>query len=511
MSESKSSPESLRNDSITPSENGTQHGNDDKTVSMTIPNKTPNGVPPNSTVGRSSSPDDAIDPDDELLVAYLDGEVSGRERELLEDRLVAEEPLRLRLQALQRGWDMLDELPTPVVDERSVQTTLEMVVADLTRASQGIEPVGERSAAVDDDSAKSPMSKWTKRWIAVAGFALVASLIAAFTWQNISYRQEIADLPIAIDHQAYSSTDDLELIRDLAKSPRWYALANHSANKELEHLVDELGGTEELVQAIAELDDDQRSTAYRRWDTFQNMTDRAKDITRERAKRVATSPDADELLQTMRAYSRWKEQLSRDTLAAIENETGVAREIAIQDGVHETMNVIGRLTAKGLSDESVERIAFTMQQIVQQRIADKEPAALRMMEGFKEHGGKDEDRKWAYHFIAHTIISDASRWRRSSRGKKRGPESPPLTLSELHQIETMLPEGDLELLRTVSTDTWFRSMVLRDWVEESLRRRGRPDSEMKTLQEAYQETSADERELLDLLPPEETRDQLLRP
>ncbi|KLU05701.1 putative transmembrane protein [Rhodopirellula islandica] len=499
----------------------------DRTVSMAIPKLGPGGSVSGNGSARGNDPDQLtlrdvpLDLDDEQLVAYLDGELSGKERAELEDRLISEESLRLRLQGLQRGWDMLDVLPTPMVDEHSVQTTLEMVVRDLTRASMGIEAAGTGNGVSGSGTLpRRRLKKWTRRLFAFGVLALVVSSLVSWRWQTVSHQSQIADLPIAIDHLAYFSTDDLELVRDLAESPLWFALASRSATEDLESLVDQYGGTDELLEAVAELDEEQRATAYRRWDTFNNLSPQARSITRDRAKRVAEAEDSQQLLTTLRAYSRWKEQLSRDTLAAIENQTGELRERAIEEGVHETMSVIGRVTAKGLSDETIERIAFTMRQIVQQRIADQEPAATRMMEGFRrwrerESGGRGRDGQgvdesiW-YHFIAHSIVGNSGR-RHGPKDGKRGPESPPLTLSELHQIEIMLPQEDLELLRTVSTNAWFRSMVIRDWAEEALRRRGRPDSESKTLQQAYQEASADEREVLDLLPPEEVRDQLLRP
>ena len=52
-----------------------------------------------------------VDPDDELLVAYLDGELDSEMRSDLEQRLMDDASLRSRLQTLQRGWDWLDELP----------------------------------------------------------------------------------------------------------------------------------------------------------------------------------------------------------------------------------------------------------------------------------------------------------------------------------------------------------------------------------------------------------------
>ena len=64
--------------------------------------------------------DQPVDPDDELLVAYLDDELDDKTRKAVEQRLVAEVDFRLRLQALQTGWGWLDELPNESTNEKLV-------------------------------------------------------------------------------------------------------------------------------------------------------------------------------------------------------------------------------------------------------------------------------------------------------------------------------------------------------------------------------------------------------
>ena len=48
--------------------------------------------------------------EDELLVAYLDGELDEAARVNVEKRLAEEPDLRSRLTLLERAWDLLDEL-----------------------------------------------------------------------------------------------------------------------------------------------------------------------------------------------------------------------------------------------------------------------------------------------------------------------------------------------------------------------------------------------------------------
>ena len=79
--------------------------------------------------------DTPIDPDDELLSSYLDGELSREEEVNLENRLVQNEGLRERLKVLQTGWDLLDDLPDSAPSLNLVESTLELAVADIEQSA----------------------------------------------------------------------------------------------------------------------------------------------------------------------------------------------------------------------------------------------------------------------------------------------------------------------------------------------------------------------------------------
>jgi len=55
------------------------------------------------TTAETLTDNTPVDPDDELLVAYLDGELSRQDQAALEDRLMTDDSLRSRLQQLQTG------------------------------------------------------------------------------------------------------------------------------------------------------------------------------------------------------------------------------------------------------------------------------------------------------------------------------------------------------------------------------------------------------------------------
>ena len=65
-----------------------------------------------------------LDPIDEQLVAYLDGELESQERDELEKRLGSDGQLRLRLRTLQRGWEMLENLPQVAPSPNLLETQL---------------------------------------------------------------------------------------------------------------------------------------------------------------------------------------------------------------------------------------------------------------------------------------------------------------------------------------------------------------------------------------------------
>ena len=85
---------------------------------------------------------------DEQLTAYLDGELSSAESAALERQLVDNEALRIRLAELRRAYDLLDELPETPHNQRFTQSTLELVVKDLTGApepqKQKVSPPAEK-------------------------------------------------------------------------------------------------------------------------------------------------------------------------------------------------------------------------------------------------------------------------------------------------------------------------------------------------------------------------------
>jgi anti-sigma factor RsiW len=142
--------------------------------------------------------------DDELLVAYLDGELDAEAVRGVDDRLAAEPVLRARLRQLEQPWRMLDELSAEPVAEDFTRTTLEMVA---TAAAEDTEQ--------HERAARGRPSR--RRWLAAGGLvgAAAAGFLAVVLLRPDPNRQLAEDLPVLEHFEAYRQTESVEFLRQL--------------------------------------------------------------------------------------------------------------------------------------------------------------------------------------------------------------------------------------------------------------------------------------------------------
>ncbi len=469
-----------------------------------------------------------LDPDDELLVSYLDGELSRDEESSLQNRLLEDEVLRRRLQQLQTGWDLLDELPDPAPSMKLVESTLELVVSDIVKHEKT-----DRNWAA------------RIRWPLLAVFACLLGVAAAYgistAVKQRQYRQQLRDLAIAENLDAYTRGKDLTLMRQLVASPDWTKMV--AASRELGDL--EVAETIEIASSslaerealIQELPIEKLRQLNLRWDRFTSLDEASQAAVRRTAEAVAQQADSEQLLQTMQTYAVWIQSLPTELRDEIESSDPSARRVAIARAIELTQISISKRSTMKLDDETIDWIYFALQQIVRQRVADGDEATIAHLERSRQRiiDGGDE----RFFTIATIVFSGLMRgpggpaggpgigsgngggvgssngpggvWRRSPRFG--GGERPaPLSAEELNTIRLVLPASAISILDLVAVgDPLLEAMTLRAWTSEAVRRKSpfqrRNDS---TWLERYNSLPPREQDVIDLLPPKEIISELSR-
>ncbi len=454
-------------------------------------------------MSTATVPDDTpLGPDDELLVAYLDGELDRKSRDELENRLMEDSVLRKRLQELQSGWDLLDDLPDPAPSLKLVESTLELAVADIIQNEPSTETVWSRL--------RLPLLVGA---ISIAG--IVASFVVAATMRSQEYDRQLRDLAIVEHLDAYNHGSDLTLMRELSADSDWSAMVSAAseigdiqnvsiADVQSMPIEDRESQIQQLpIVTIAQLDS--------RWDRFARMDDANRDRIRRTADAVALQSDAETLLQTMQAYAIWRENLSTELRDQIESGVGKVRRDAIDDAIEQTRISITRRSSLQLDEETIDWIYFALRQIVSQRIEAGDEPTIRQVERFKGFGGSDNSE---YGTIAAIVFSGESRSGRRfgfSRPPGGGEPLSPLQPGELESIRLVLPSSALDILGLVAaSDPLKETATLQVWASEAVRRKSPFKREESTLLERYLEKPESDRDAIDLMPPKEILEELQR-
>jgi hypothetical protein len=433
-----------------------------------------------------------VDPDDELLVAYLDGELERAERQQLEQRLLDEAPLRTRMQQLQRGWDLLSEMDAPLPHHKLVESTLELAVADILRPTM----------------AQRGRRLYRSRW--PLGI-LAACVLAAATIYGVSalveaakFRRQLKDLAIAEHLDAYLHGADLTLMRQLAADQAW--VQTIEAVQQVNGESNAASSADTSLSAIpisarqtiiANLPLEKRAELMSRWERFKRLNEDLRSAVRVTADTVARQDDQAELLRTMRAYSIWRETIQppelRDQITASDP---TVRQRAIAQAIEQTQRQIAERSSYMLDEETVERIYVLLRSFVRQRVRSGDERTKR---AFAALGANPEIKDAVGKALELTVL------RADSLGEYR-PE--PLTEPELKWIRFLLTTKDLEKLEEIAGGFQpMETMTLRIWAAEAVRRRYRSPRNATTLQR-YQSLDPTEREVLDLLPPQRILEEL---
>jgi hypothetical protein len=144
------------------------------------------------------------EPDDELLVSYLDGELSTEEALAVEERLGSEPRLRERMTELEQAWNLLDELETSTIDKAIIQSTMEMVAV---KAEEELEEKVHRRR--QRRMAGQLVVAMAVVALFLAGYGLVRLMVPSRT------EQILRDMPIIEKLDEYSQVEEIEFLREL--------------------------------------------------------------------------------------------------------------------------------------------------------------------------------------------------------------------------------------------------------------------------------------------------------
>ena len=457
-----------------------------------------------------------IDPDDELLVAYLDGELSNKERDELEDRLLADESLRLKLQSLQAGWEMLESLPSPTTNERLVESTLELVVSDVLKSL----PLSD--SAKEASSEPAPLAE-RNRWPLFVGGACLL-LIAAGWFAGRHFRkskehEQLMQLELAENLDAYLWSGDLKLMRVLQNDATWLNMLTTVSeigqiNAEASTVIAETP-VESRFDLISNMKPAKRSRLENRWDELKLLDRPMLHKVHETAMAVEAQPDSDTLLQTMTSYAAWRSTLPAETRDAIEKSEGVARQKAIADAIAFTLETASRQSGGMLDEDTVERIYWTLSRALDDRIK-RDPQLREAIQHLRGILGEA-----AQPAAIGAMLRDEERGRsRGGGGRMMGSQGlrdiKPITMSELDVIIGILSDSAIDNLNLLTNwspysgrDQRLLESTLRTWAEETVQRKlesFRPDR--GTLVERYLQLGGEERDELDMQPPNEIKRRL---
>lgn len=151
--------------------------------------------------------DDSLDQDDQdsqQIVAYLDGELDSATNAEIEKRLADDAEFALRLQQLQRAWELLDHLPLAKSKIDFTRSTVELI------------------AVSAEDDLQATMNLQTQKkiqtWLMRSGLVSLAMVLGWFIgdWYfGRAQRQLLQDFPVIYQLDEYRLTEDMEFLKQL--------------------------------------------------------------------------------------------------------------------------------------------------------------------------------------------------------------------------------------------------------------------------------------------------------
>ena len=258
--------------------------------------------------------------DDELLVAYLDGELDPGDRHQLETRLADDELLRHRLYRLQQAWDALDELPRAEPSAAFTASTVSMA-AVMAKESQ------PTTDAVTSAGFHWPPLRRTG-WVAALLLLGVLVVLIPRRWH---YARELRDLPVAFNLDRYNDVQSLAFLERLDREdlfvdasapvvelPEDPPAAENPTVSTAVRLVT-ARHRDEIKAALESLNPDQRLQLVELYERFDRLSPSEKSKLRSFHHDLSHHPDADRLTRVLTSFHAWMATLESSQRADIQD------------------------------------------------------------------------------------------------------------------------------------------------------------------------------------------------
>lgn len=248
------------------------------------------------------------------LTAYLDGELDGREIQVVEERLATDQKYRSLMQELQQTWDVLDILPSSSASSDFTRSTMKLVVDDAKKlTSEG----------------KKSIWTWPLRALALLLLPCIAALVAFMLMRYVQEepnRRLRRDFAVIKDYDVLTCERNLsiEFLEALADNPRIFGslplpnderYASYSNDEiKLATLPSEEGSVRERVRTNRE--------GFLRLDTVSQKK------VRKLNSAVDQSDRRDELRYSLYQYYKWLDGIGETDCAVVMDAPTIEEKIS---------------------------------------------------------------------------------------------------------------------------------------------------------------------------------------
>ncbi|MDR1268861.1 MAG: hypothetical protein LBK82_05000 [Planctomycetaceae bacterium] len=295
----------------------------------------------------SSEPDIIrdISSDEAILVEYLDGELSLRDRQIVESRLAAEPEFREISTQLEESWKFLDLLERDEVDKKLVESTLETVIFSEEQAV----------AEIQNQTKKRFSIKTVLAGILFLLFFGFSFHVGEHLAPDKNYWLRVAS-PIIDRLDMYLTVvdDDPELLRLLAErrlflpalpantepiDPNEYRPSSSVRILDSLTVYPSFAELKRRVKRIENLDESLYSRFYNNSKKFQDLSWDKKQKLKNLHESIERSPRRYELFQTLQNYYNWRKSLQSY------EKTDLRRKLSAAERVEQIAALKSRLDA----------------------------------------------------------------------------------------------------------------------------------------------------------------------